>query len=151
MAELTDQEKRFARELLKNPDDTFRAALVAFNNNPLDALNNHLAWAQRLDIREYQEKMLSKHAADFGMPSREGLARDLYRLAMDDKIAPDTRLKFFRLYAETRGFIEKPGTTVNNNTMNVSNRVMVVKDHGATQSWEDNLKAQQQRLLNGHG
>ena len=75
------------------------------------------------------------------------LARDVYQLAKHEKwIDAKDRIAAYKLYADLRGFIEKPGTTVNNNTLVDRRSVMVVTDHGTDEEWEAKLRAQQAAL-----
>jgi hypothetical protein len=58
----------------------------------------------------------------------------------------DTKHKFFKLYAEMRGFISKPDTNVNVQVN--QNRVMIVKDMGTDAEWEAKAATQQRALIN---
>lgn len=57
----------------------------------------------------------------------------------------EAKHKFYKLYAEARGFIVKEGTNVNVNVQN--NRVMVVKDLGSDADWESKAQKQQRALI----
>lgn len=58
----------------------------------------------------------------------------------------DTKHKFFKLYAEVRGFIAKEGGTNVNVQVN-NNKVMVVRDMGTNEEWELKAAKQQRALI----
>jgi hypothetical protein len=80
------------------------------------------------------------------LPTKADLARMSWTLANTPHMLAEDRMKALRLYADIMGFISKPETTINNNIL-TSNKVMVVRDHGEDNIWEDKLLTQQTRLL----
>lgn len=63
----------------------------------------------------------------------------------------DDFLKAERLIAEMSGHLERPAppsvTIQNNNSQQVIERVLVVKDHGTDAEWEEKARAQQAKLV----
>lgn len=49
-----------------------------------------------------------------GLPTKEKMARDIYNMATDVELDADDRLKAFRLYGETRGFVGQKNAPVVN-------------------------------------
>lgn len=61
---------------------------------------------------------------------------------------PDTYAKLAKVYAEVRGFIEKPQVAVTTNVQTITNKVMVVRESGSDAEWERKLAMQQASLAN---
>jgi hypothetical protein len=142
-----DQKKAFAIALLSDPKDPFACAQSVFGDNVGRALEIQNIWPKDLKVKEYQAEYIKANGAEVGLPTKENYAQDVYNLAKDKGIDDEVRLKFYKLYGDIRGFIEKPGMTVNTNT-NIDNRkVIVVKDHGTDEEWETKLRAQQKKLV----
>ncbi|WP_292414149.1 hypothetical protein [Methylophaga sp.] len=66
----------------------------------------------------------------------------------EERLSPEDYAKLGKLYADVRGFIEKPQTTINNNNNVTNNRVMVVRENGSDEDWEAKLRKQQDNLTN---
>lgn len=148
--ELLALKERFAELTLREPD-AFKVALVLFPNDTGRALRIANEWPNDPQVKEIRQSFVD--AEEDGetafLPSKADACRLAWNIARDaDKFTED-RLKALRLYGEMRGYIEKPAAvTVNNNT-NVAMRVLVVKDHGTNDEWEQKLRSQQKRLING--
>jgi len=142
----SEQKKKFAIAVLHNPSDPFQCAKEIFGEDPGKCLQVFQLWQEDIEVRQYQADYLREHGADATLPTKETLAREIYDVAHDGKVDVDTRLKFYKLYGDILGFINKPGSTVTHNTQ-INNKVMVIKDHGTDENWEQNLIKQQQRLV----
>lgn len=140
------RKKMFAYELLVRPDDAFKAALVVFGDDTAKALQVSSSWPNDLEVKQYIEEFKEELGEEHFLPSKADSAMIAYNIANDQKVPAEDRLKALRLYADIRGFIEKQGTTVNNNIL-TSNKVMVVKDHGTDDEWEDKIAQQQAKLI----
>jgi len=150
MTELTpddlEKRKRFAVELLKDPSDPFKAAIAVFGDNTGAALEASYRWPNDPIVKGYMQKAIDELGDLHFLPSKAEIARVAHSLAVDERVAVEDRLKAIRLYADIRGFIDKQGATINNNIL-TTNKVMIVKDHGADTDWEQQLAAQQARLI----
>lgn len=147
MSDETDQKEAYARALLRQPDDAYKAALAVFPGDIPKALHVSKTWPQDEDVQAFAQAALDEDGEDEFLPSKAQLARDVYDLAKHEKwVDPKDRIAAYKLYADLRGFIEKPGTTVNNNTLVDRRSVMVVTDHGTDEEWEAKLRAQQAAL-----
>jgi hypothetical protein len=140
------QKRLFAYELLCNPDDAFKAALAVFGDDTGKALQLSTQWKNDQEVARYVQEYKEELGDEHFLPSKADSAMIAYKIANDAKVPAEDRLKALRLYADIRGFIEKQGTTVNNNIL-TSNKVMVVKDHGTDDEWEDKIAAQQAKLI----
>jgi len=77
------------------------------------------------------------------LPNRAQIAREIYdraKLCGD----PEGYERLMKLYANVRGFIEKPGATIN--VDNSVKNVMYVKDHGTDEEWAAKAAIQQRNL-----
>lgn len=140
--------KAFAAALLRFPNDPFKAALQLFPSNTLRALTVSQEWISDPFVLNAQSELIEELGEDHFLPSKLTLARRVFELGERERASQSERLAAFRLYAELRGFIEKPGFTVQNNTLiNNQNRVMVMTDHGSNENWEAKALEQQTKLV----
>jgi len=142
-----ENKKAFAIALLHTPDDSFAAATKVFPNNPAKALTVHGIWVSDLDVKEYQVAYLSSHGEAATLPSKEKVSREIYAIASDRRTPIEDRLKAYKLYGDMRGYIEKPGTTIDARTQKVTHNVMIVNSSGDDDAWAKKVKAQQERLI----
>lgn len=141
--------ERFVREwLLCN--DPFKAALVVIPNDNGKALRMSCEWPQDEYVLELRSEIIAEEGAEAFLPSKDELAQTIYLETQAARVFED-KLKGYRLYAEIRGFIEKPSTTVNTNIVNDNRSVMIVKDHGSDADWERKLAQNQKALEAGAG
>lgn len=141
-----EQKKRFAVELLKDPNDPFKAALQVFGQDTGMALRASSTWPKDTVVLDYMQEAIGELGDLHFLPSKADLAREAWTLATSPTVPVDDRLKAMRLYGDVRGFIEKQGTVINNNVL-TNNKVMLVKDHGSTDNWEERLIEQQAKLV----
>ena len=142
----SELKKKFAFILLeeKNP---FKAALRLFpedEENTGEALRIAHTWPGDEDVLKYQEKFIEEGLDLKLLPSKAELAKDVWD-RMQSFVADEDYVKLAKLYADIRGFIEKPGTQVN--VQNVSNKVMVVREKENDEIWGKGLIEQQERLI----
>lgn len=147
--ELLALKEQFAELSLREPDP-FKVALVLFPNDTGRALRIANEWPSDPAVRTFRQSFVDaeEEGESAFLPTKAEAARLAWNLARDSERDGETRHKFLKLYAEMRGFIEKPQVAVNN-TVNNTVRVLVVKDHGSDEDWRTALKAQQKRLING--
>ena len=147
-----DEEKQlkaaFARLLLKNPDDPFKAALAVFPDNTSRALRVANEWPGDSEVLNFQAELIEEDGELSFLPTKADLARNIWDKMQSDRICADDYAKLGKLYADVRGFIEKPQTNINNNVNNVTNRVMVVRESASDADWEAKLRKQQEELTN---
>lgn len=137
----------FAANLLRYPDDPFKAAFATTPETGI-ALKIAREWPLDPVVKAEQDRLLTTGDAKSFLPTKEAQAKDVYALATSEMIETEDRLKAHRLYAEIMGFIEKP---VPGNTTNILNQgVMVVKDQGTNDQWEEKALKQQRALTHGN-
>lgn len=147
MSSILEKKKKFAIALLHSPSQSFECAKEVFGDDIGSCLKFHNAWKKDLEVRQFQADYIKEFGAETTLPSKETMAREVYEVAHDSNQDPETRLKFYKLYGDVQGYIQKPGTTINNNTQLVSNKVMVIKDKGTDEEWEEQLRLQQVKLI----
>lgn len=135
----------FAKNMVRHANDPFKAAFATTPNAGL-ALQIAKAWEKDEIVIAEMEKLLSTGDTSF-LPTKENQARDIYSLATSETVAVEDRLKAHRLYAEIRGFIEKPTAGATTNILNQG--VMIVKDQGSDADWQEKATAHQRTLI-GH-
>jgi len=148
-----DQQKAEYANLLLKERDPFKAAILLFPANTNRALwvANH--WPHDPVVKEFQKSLLSaSDELDF-LPTKAELARDIWEkmkgvtTSEGRQIAPspDEYSKLAKLYADVRGFIEKPQN--NQNITVVIPKAIEVPTHGTNAEWEAAAATQQRELL----
>lgn len=133
----------FAANLLRYPDDPFKAAFATTPETGI-ALQIARDWPRDPVVQAEQDRLLTTGDAKSFLPTKEAQAKDIYALATSVAVADEDRLKAHRLYAEIMGFIEKP---ISGSTTNILNQgVMIVRDAGSDEQWQEKASAHQ-RLL----
>jgi len=152
--ELKESEEKAAyAALLLKERDPFKAALALFPNNTNRALwvANH--WPNDAEVKAEQAR-LTEEAGDMAfLPGKADLARDIWQRMQGTTLpngvtippTPEEYAKLAKLYADVRGFIEKPQTNVNVTT-NV-NRVVEMPVFANESEWEAEAARQQRELL----
>jgi len=137
--------KAFAKLLLKI-SDPFKAALELFPDNTNKALRVAHEWPQDPDVKAATEDLLYTDEALDLLPTKAELAKSIWDKMHSPQLYTDDFTKLGKLYAEVRGFIEKPSTTIKNE-VSVAPSVMIVKESSSDTEWESKLKRQQIELL----
>ncbi len=145
----TEQKKQFAMELLHNPTKPFLAAKAVFPNNTRRALDIYALWPMDEAVIDFQAEFMAEEGNEFGLPSQEQLARAVFEVAEDQKQDPETRLKYYKLYGDIRGFIKKPDTLIDQSTHNtqVNNNVLRLPAKQTPEAWADGVLKQQTKLV----
>lgn len=148
------QEKATYAGLLLKERDPFKAALALFPNNTNRALwvANH--WPNDPEVIEAKAALVQEGGNMSFLPDKAELARDIWERMQGTTTAdgrtipptPDDYAKLAKLYADVRGFIEKPQN--NQNVTVVVPKAIEVPTHGSNEDWEQAAAKQQQDLLN---
>lgn len=141
----------FAEAWLRNPRNAYAAALTLTGKDTFAAMQIADKWVLDAEVKHFKEQLIDEHGEEHFLPSKSEMIRDvLYRA--ESSPVDDSYVKLMKLAADMRGFIEKPGLTINNNTQ-TNNRVMVVpvgrlNDDGTIDSheWEQRAVEQQHVL-----
>lgn len=145
--QILEDKKVFAIALLHNPADSFKAAVKVFGADAGRALQIYNVWPVDVDVMRFQAEYIQEHGADKTLPTKENFARTVFDIANDKGNDLETRLKYFKLFGDIEGYIQKPGITNNiTNATQINNKVMVMKDHGSDDEWARKLNEQQQKL-----
>lgn len=144
----TEAKEKFARLLLKEPSDPFAIAIKVFPDDTKKALRIANEWPSDPEILAMQEKLTEEEGELAFLPTKGQLAREVWNMMHDKYTDAATFAKLGKLYAEIRGFVEKPQTSVTTNVQQVANKVMVVRESVSDAEWERKLLDQQTRLSN---
>lgn len=93
-------------------------------------------------------KEVEEHAME-SLPSKSQYAVKLWEM-IENATSDDARHKFLKLYADVRGFIEKPPEAASSNSQSVTvvlPRCIEVPTHGDDENWEQELAKQQTELM----
>lgn len=142
----------FAEAWLRNPKNAYAAAMQVTRNDCFTALQIADNWIWDSEVLQFKEALLDEHGEEHFLPSKFEMIRDVLDRA-DRCLNDDSYVKHMKLAADMRGFIEKPGVTINNNTQ-TNNRVMLIpvgqlNDDGTVNAldWEKKAIQQQQDLV----
>jgi len=138
---------RFADALLRHPqtpEGRFQAALTITSDTGEALKMAHKLWDSPQVIEaQKQIRTLANDELDF-IGTKADFAREVLECARKSWDG-DVQHKFYKLYAEVRGFISKADTNVNVQVNN--NKVMIVKDLGSNEEWERRAAEQQRKLI----
>ena len=146
------EEKAAYAALLLKERDPFKAALQLFPDNTNRALwvANH--WPNDDEVKAEQTRLSNEEGDSFLLSKREFLQDieqrmrgTVYPNGAVIPPTPEEYAKLAKLYADVRGFIEKPQTNVNVTT-NV-NRVVEMPVFANENEWEAEAARQQRELL----
>lgn len=151
-----DEEKQaFAMLSLQFPNEPFVAALKLFPTNTNRALWVATNWPKDHIVKKHIAEILEEQGEFAGLAGKADLARDIWQRMQGfvtesgHVIQPKAEdyVKLAKLYAEVRGFIEKPAT---NQTIitGVAQKVIESPVHASDEDWEKAAAIQQQELLN---
>lgn len=136
----------FAAAYLRNPNDAYAAARSV---EPHAGKAAWIAanWTFDPLVMEAQAEFQQKSGAASMLPSHDEFSLKLYR-EIDTTTDAETKLKYYKLFAESMGFIRKPDENRNGSGMNVfMNKVMVVPVASTADDWEAQATGQQAKLL----
>lgn len=151
-----DEEKRaFAMLCIQFPNEPFKAALQLFPSNTNRALRVATEWPKDSLVKETISQIYEQCGEFAGLAGKADLARDVWQrmqgIVLDDGtvIRPNSEdyVKLAKLYADIRGFIEKPSTSVTVNNA-IAGNVIEVPVYDNDEDWEKDVQQQQQELLN---
>lgn len=149
----SEEKAAFAALLLKTPNEPFKAALALFPDNTSRALwvANH--WVADPEVLAAQKNLKDTLGEFAGLADKSELARSIWERMQgtqtaDGRTIPPTAddfAKLAKLYAEVRGFIEKPQTGPA--VQVIVPRAIEVPTHGTAEEWEAAAAKQQRELL----
>lgn len=156
---MTNEEKELKEKaeyaaLLLKERDPFKAALALFPENTNRALwiANH--WPKD-DVVKAEQTRINAEIGEMGfLPGKGDLARDIWQRMQGTTLpngvtvppTPEEYAKLAKLYADVRGFIEKPQTNVSVNN-NITQRVVEMPVFASEGEWEAQAAKQQRELL----
>ena len=141
--EILAKKEEFAEHFLRSPDNAFAVACIVYPNDTGKALRIATEWPNDPQIKTLMQS-LQDAAEEFAYhPTKEQFARTLLNnaelLLSSD---PQTAHKYHDSYRKMRW----PDAAVSISDNRVVNNVLVVKDHGTPDQWEEKLVRQQRRL-----
>lgn len=150
-SQFTDADKRkFAYELLRNPNKPWEAAVAVFGDSHLK--RGLTLWAatcwptDETVVAELRRLNENSKELDKILPTKAEIVLTLWEISKDTKIDTKNRLAAIDQASDLLGYKPKAGTNVNVTT-NLVNKVMAVKDHGTDDEWEKAVAEQQKKLV----
>ena len=143
---LESQKRMFARHLLTT-NDPILAGKRTFPKENGKAIQAAEGWISD-PIVEHECERLKRVDDDVSatkLPSKDEYAKFLWKNAKSAKTS-DEKWKFAKLFAETKGFLEKPIDSTAEKQEIPVNKVMVVPSADSRKEWEDQISDQQDNL-----
>lgn len=140
------KKREFARQLLQCNDPTLAGKRI-FPKENAKAIQAAETWISD-PIVEHECERLKRKDEDISatkLPSKDEYAKFLWKSAKSAKTS-DEKWKFAKLFAETKGFLEKPIDSTAEKQEIPVNKVMVVPSAGNRKDWEDEISDQQDNL-----
>lgn len=142
---LEDQKKAFALALLKNPEKPFEAASSVIADIGI-ALMAATLWVNDPLVKQHQLDMLEQFGMDKFLPTEVDQLKDIYKMATNEKLDEEVRLKAHELYAKIKQrYFQKPDSMGPIGI--VAQNVMIVRDKGTPEEWERGCIEQQEKLV----
>lgn len=146
------QKAAFAALLLKEPQP-FKAALLLFPENTNRALRVAHEWPTDPEVQAEMNRLLTEEAdsllmtkPQFLMALEQRMKGVTYADGTNVPLNTEDFVKVAKLYADTRGFIEKPQTNVNVQAA-IIHRVIESPVFPSEHAWEIESERQQRELL----
>ncbi len=148
IAELETLKKRFAAELLLNPNEPYKAAQTVFGLDTGRALFASNFWPKDDFVRDEMERLLKEHGAAHFLPSKVDIAREIITVARAGKTASE-QFAGYRLYADIMGMMPEKSNNGGNTSVLVAGaqKVMVVSSQGSDDDWAKRAANNQALLL----
>jgi hypothetical protein len=151
---MNDEQKlklKFAEAWLRNPNNAYAAALSVAKNNPFLATQICDKFLNDSEVEAFKKSLIDDLGEEHFLPSKCEMIREVYDRAKIC-LVDESYVKLMKLAADMRGFIEKPGITVNNLTQ-TNNRVMMIPSFPTNQNgvvdadyWESVAIGQQKSI-----
>lgn len=99
---------------LRKPQDSYDIATTIFGGDTVSGMRAGSSWPTDPEVLRMRDEMLQQHGAEFFLPTKEDVARELLDIANEKydngqlKHDARDREKLLRLYCEVMGYIEKP-------------------------------------------
>ena len=144
------QEKIEFAKLLLQEREPFKAALRLFPNNTNRAAFVARNWIYDKSVIAEQQRLKSSEdemSELISLPTKTEVALEVLERARSCR-SPEDSHRFYKLFADMNGMIEKPSTVVNNtNNNNPVVKVIEVPHFGTNEQWEAETERQQTELL----
>ncbi len=158
--EMTQEDKveaiawRYAEELLRNPCDTFKAAMIVTFSDTIAALRLSQELQYSSKIARMQQHLIKELGEEAFLPTKETMVSEVYARARRST-EDDAYVKMMALVFDVRGMSSKSGSVVVNDNSTTNNRIMqipvLMNREGSPaneQEWEEQLIVQQEKLTN---
>lgn len=138
--------RAFALAWVEFPNDPFKAGLAVFGTDAGTALRVSREWVIDKAVIEMRDSFITELGEDHFLPTKGQAARKALDI-LEGSLFSDDKLKALKLFCDIMGYIEKPAM-IDNSIKTVTNKVMIVTDHGEVENWEMKLVQQQRQLVN---
>lgn len=147
--EVSELKKIFAAALLKEPGNPFKAGQTAYPDDIGECCRAATQWPNDPEVLAEIENIKNNATLEEMLPNKVEAGQLAWQLANNDWLKGKERVDALRLFCEVAGHIEKGIARGKETTEpNAIQKVMLVKDHGENEEWEQKLLEQQTRLIN---
>ena len=145
--DILERKKIFAKALFLEPNNLFQAAMEAWGGDAGEACRHTLLWKNDPEVVKFLSELRTKSDPVDTIADKVETSLLAWRLANDEDVKPYERISALRLYAEINEFISKKESKANAQVNVQTNKVMLVKDHGNDEDWEQKVALQQAKLI----
>jgi len=138
---------KYAEALLREPDNAFKAGCDVFGSDTGRALYIASKWINDEFVLREKARLIQGKGARAFLPTKEDYARELWKLATNERTPIEDRKGLFALFGDAMGYREAPSKNTGGITIN-NNKVLLVRDFGDDAAWEAKAAAQQHQLTN---
>lgn len=144
----TEQERAaFVLAYLRDPQNPHGIAMQLFGQRPLFGQHVGTQWPREDWFKEACDKLIEEYGEEYFLPSKAQIARELYNAARSNAWDTEAQLKYYKLYCEVMDYVKGGAGVTVNQTNNTQTNVMLVRDVGSDEDWEEKTAAQQAKLV----
>lgn len=145
---MTEQEikRLYAKRVIEHKGDHFKAAISIVGEDHVGtALKMMNEWQKDESVKIELEK-IKNECPDFATPGKIEVLEQFWKIATGDRVEDKDKIAALSTYAEIKGYLKSKTQQAE-----IVNRVMLVKEHGSQDDWEQAALKQQGRLTERAG
>lgn len=149
---LANYKRSYAYSLLKNPEDSFKAALEIFPLDKSAAIKISNIWPNDPDVVMFMREILDQRGEDEFLPSKNDLLKKVWDQLENKYLEPSDFVKLADQYAKLRDFYpEVKKDTSSINIVGDCAKVMVITSAQSDADWEEKSRALHNKNLLHNG
>lgn len=148
--EFHDLKIAYAQLLFLDPGNPFECGKKIFPDNTGYACMAAVQWKNDPIVIEEMQRLAEQTPIENLVATKQEALQEAWNMAKDTSVNPKERAAYLRLFSELAEYMPEKSSVKNVQKNEVINRVMMVKDHGEDENWEDKAAEQQRKLINAN-